>query len=58
MNKGTKSLMTIEMTVRSEVLLLKTCPPDLTVSVKRVGQSWEVFTNSPEHRLNENFSAM
>jgi hypothetical protein len=55
MNKATKSIAAIELTVRPEVLLLKTCPPDLTVCVKRVGRSWEIFTKSPEHRLNEKF---
>ena len=53
--KVTKSAAALEMTIRSEVLSLRTCPPDLTLRVKRVGQSWEVFTSAPCNRIDQQF---
>jgi hypothetical protein len=49
MSKQTKTAAEPEAMIMSEMLDLAECPYGMSATVKRLGDSWEALTHSPDH---------
>ena len=49
MGKTTKTAAELEAMILSRMQTLSECPPGMTVTVKRHGETWEALTMSPNH---------
>jgi hypothetical protein len=49
MSKATKTAAELEAMILSRMQTLSECPPGMTVTVKRRGETWEALTMSPDH---------
>ena len=49
MGKTTKTAAELEAMILSKMQTLSECPPGMTVTVKRRGETWEALTMSPNH---------
>ena len=49
MSKQTKTAAELEAMIMSEMLDLAECPYGMSATVKRLGDSWEALTHSPDH---------
>jgi hypothetical protein len=49
MGKATKTAAELEAMILSKMQTLNECPPGMTVTVKRRGETWEALTMSPNN---------
>jgi len=49
MGKAMKTAAELEAMILSKMQTLSECPPGMTVTVKRRGETWEALTLSPNH---------